>query len=320
MQHKYENESTQQCPLCKKDAATANDPEHGLMRFRCARCGTFEVSKEAMILSLPDQENLHLLSGVTREHCERYRKPILIPSENTKELRSRAPADGDVPEKAKRLLLGLKRMTEYPGQVVTCVGDKDYPLGYCRNDEEFDFLIRHLARQNLLQGFAPSSSGYFACISPGGWAAIESFKKPNIESDKVFVAMWINSEMDEAYGKGMQPAIEDDCGYKAIRIDTKDFLGDIVDEIIAEIRESRFIVADVTRQRQGVYFEAGYAQGMGLPVVWTCHEEEIGKVHFDTRQQNHIVWTSPEDLRKRLANRIRAVIGLGPHKTRSEAP
>jgi hypothetical protein len=45
-----------------------------------------------------------------------------------------------------------------------------------------------------------------------------------------------------------------------------------------------------------------------LPVIWTVRANCIDHVHFDTRQFAHIVWTTPDDLRVRLWNRIRAVI------------
>ena len=78
---------------------------------------------------------------------------------------------------------------------------------------------------------------------------------------------------------------------------------------MAEIKNSRFLVADVTGQRQGVYFEAGYAIGLGLPVIWSVHENDLENVHFDTRQYNHIVWNTADDLQGQLFNRVSAVIG-----------
>jgi hypothetical protein len=53
---------------------------------------------------------------------------------------------------------------------------------------------------------------------------------------------------------------------------------------------------------------AGFAMGLGIPVIWTVREDQIGQVHFDTRQYNHIVYDSAEDLRKKLHNRIAATI------------
>ena len=69
-------------------------------------------------------------------------------------------------------------------------------------------------------------------------------------------------------------------------------------EIIARIKESRFVVADVTQHRNGVYFEGGYAMGMGLPVIWMCHQDDLQKMHFDTSHLNHIVWSDLADLRE----------------------
>ena len=105
-------------------------------------------------------------------------------------------------------------------------------------------------------------------------------------------------------------------GFRPLRIDRKEHVNKIDDEIIAEIRRSRFLVADFTchpgSPRGGVYFEAGFALALGKPVIWTCRNDLIEHVHFDTRQFNHIVWASAEDLAERLRNRIGAVIGQGP--------
>ncbi len=61
-----------------------------------------------------------------------------------------------------------------------------------------------------------------------------------------------------------------------------------------------------------VYFEGGYAMGMGLPVIWTCHKDHIKTAHFDTNHLNHIVWDDVGEFRTSLANRILATIGRGP--------
>ncbi|MGO4195686.1 hypothetical protein AB4Z13_10000, partial [Rhizobium sp. YAF28] len=110
----------------------------------------------------------------------------------------------------------------------------------------------------------------------------------------------------------------------ALTIDQKEHSNKIDDEIIAEIRRSKFLIADFTCglvgsgegitaiPRGGVYYEAGFAQGLGIPVIWCCREDHINHVHFDTRQFNHITWKTPEELREKLKNRISAVLGDGP--------
>jgi nucleoside 2-deoxyribosyltransferase len=140
------------------------------------------------------------------------------------------------------------------------------------------------------------------------------------ETDQAFVAMWFSSSLDDAYTYGFEAAVRDN-GYRPMRIDKKEHANKIDDETIAEIRRSRFLIADFTCEltqygnkttavpRGGVYYEAGFAQGLGIPVIWTVRGDCIDYVHFDTRQYSHVVWDNPDDLREKLRNRIGAVIG-----------
>jgi nucleoside 2-deoxyribosyltransferase len=125
--------------------------------------------------------------------------------------------------------------------------------------------------------------------------------------------MWFNPLLRPDYDQGIEPAVSD-AGYQAIRVDAQEFNSDVVERIIAGIRESRFVVADVTGQRNGVYFEGGFALGLGLPVIWMCREDEVEKLHFDTRQLNHIVWKDSATIREKLSRRILATIGRGSAK------
>ena len=92
--------------------------------------------------------------------------------------------------------------------------------------------------------------------------------------------------------------------------------GQIDSEILEEIRRSRFLVADMTHgkggARGGVYFEAGYAMGLDIPVLFACRQDRFKEVHFDIRQYHHIVWSDPQELRTELIKRIEAVVGVGP--------
>lgn len=156
--------------------------------------------------------------------------------------------------------------------------------------------------------------------SAKGLERLDSLADQAVESDQAFVAMWFSPSLDDAFVSGFEAAIRDN-GYRAMRIDKKEHANKIDDEIIAEIRRSRFIVADFTCElfpgesdlvplpRGGVYYEAGFAQGLGIPVIWTVRTDCIDYVHFDTRQYAHVVWENPEDLRIKLRNRIGAVIG-----------
>jgi nucleoside 2-deoxyribosyltransferase len=151
-------------------------------------------------------------------------------------------------------------------------------------------------------------------------------------------------EMNNAYEKAIRPGIEflekneTEPRFKALRIDNKEHTNDINDEIIGEIRRSRFMVCDLTSYRGGVYFEAGFAYGLGLEVIYTCREDWIRSellrdetakeisvlydtnkrqisirkegIHFDLEHRNRIAWTEKdlETFASKLTNRIKAVV------------
>lgn len=140
---------------------------------------------------------------------------------------------------------------------------------------------------------------------------------------QAFVAMWFDPTMREAWRLGFAPAIRD-AGYEPFRIDGLQHNGKIDDAIVAAIKKSRFLIADFTcggvetesgfqpNPRGGVYYEAGLAHGLGMEVIFTCREDRMAWLHFDTRQFAHIVWKTPADLREQLYNRIAATLKEAP--------
>ena len=127
--------------------------------------------------------------------------------------------------------------------------------------------------------------------------------------------MWFDKSMHAPYSEGIMPAIRS-AGYEPIRIDTEHYTGLIVNQMLSEIRRSRFIVVDYTHEkdnaRGSVYFEAGFAQGLGLQVISTSRHDCVDYVHFDAKQFNHIVWKDAADLREQLQAQITALFGDGP--------
>ena len=140
-------------------------------------------------------------------------------------------------------------------------------------------------------------------------------KRKNQESKKVFVAMWFNEKVDFIYEQAVEPAIRE-CNYEPERIDRVEHNNIIDDEIIANIKQSKFIIADFTAEkdkpRGGVYYEAGFADGLGIPVIFTCRKDliENKEIHFDLEHRNFIWWeeNKMEDFKKKLINRIKATI------------
>ena len=189
-------------------------------------------------------------------------------------------------------------------------------------EEELRYLLNYLIKQGWLE-LASGAGGVDAkhvTITVAGYARLAELENVKTDSSRVFVAMWFDKSLDSVYDEAISPAIKN-MGYEAIRVDRRHHLDKIDDQIIAEIRRSRFIIADFTQggggARGGVYYEAGFAHGLNIPVIFTCREDMINHLHFDTRQYPHVVWNSPEELKMQLEDRIGAVIGDGPLKNRN---
>ena len=152
----------------------------------------------------------------------------------------------------------------------------------------------------------------FLAITPAGHSFLAD-RRIGVGAGAIgFCAMWFDASVQPLWDVAIEPAIRD-AGYASLRIDGKEHNNKIDDEILSSIRNAKFVVADFTGQRGGVYFEAGFAAGQGIPVIWLARKDEVANLHFDTRQYNHIDW-EPSNLslaRKRIADRIIATIGIG---------
>jgi nucleoside 2-deoxyribosyltransferase len=99
-------------------------------------------------------------------------------------------------------------------------------------------------------------------------------------------------------------------GYDVFIVDEENINSDktIPDAILAGIKKSKFCIADFTMHKNGVYFESGYAVGLGKQVIYICNEEDFEKAHFDIKQLQHIIYNDSEELENALIHKIEAWI------------
>ena len=188
--------------------------------------------------------------------------------------------------------------------------------------KEIETYLKYLDKRGWIKILGRYSSSSKGCLTVDGNIRLEELDYTISSSSQAFMAMWFDSSMDEAWELGFKPGIEK-AGYEPVRIDQRQHINKIDDEIISEIRRSRFVVADFTQgetgARGGVYYEAGFAHGLDIPVIFTCQKDWLKKIHFDIRQYNCITWER-DDLKKLqedLANRITAILGDGPGRSAS---
>lgn len=229
--------------------------------------------------------------------------PIEVP-QKIEDILNRFPST--VSERFDRTLKNLHHLSSHPGESICLDNKQAIPIFFAENEGAYIFFRNALQDDGLIE---ISNAAGCITLTAKGWNRIAEIER-NIagkNSNQGFVAMAFDKTLDCIYKNGIERAINEN-GYTSRRMDLKEHNEKICDAIIAEIRKSRFIVADFTLQRSGVYFEAGYALGLGIPVIWTCKESDKENLHFDTRQYNHILWGNELDLYKRLGVRIKATI------------
>jgi hypothetical protein len=313
--------------------------DHGFF-IKCKACGEFVVTyKDDVNLKsarLRSEWNATHLSALLREQTCRGLPPFwlrygmdpygpldwhapLAPID-LEELLQRWPRT--VSERIDRTLCNFASLSGYGGDRITINSDDDNALAFAKNIGEAIFHRQALVDQGYaVVGFEAGTPNREVKITPKGWARVEEITRGKSDQhNPVFVAMWFGGEeqqeaMDAAFQQAIHPAIED-AGYKAERVDLVQHNDWIMDKVLGLIRAAPFVVADFTGNRNGVYFEAGFARGLGIPVIHTCHAKELDNAHFDTRQLNHVTWESIDELRLKLHHRIVGSIGRGPFRHR----
>jgi hypothetical protein len=204
----------------------------------------------------------------------------------------------------------LYESLEFDDQQFEIDTDKTYPLLAARSQNEYWFWLTKTAELGYLEFIG--SGGDIAVYQPtlSGWKLAAELKQLSPKGNQAFVAMFFADSMNSTWLGGLKPAIEK-SGYLPMMLKEVQHNDNINDKIIAEIRRSALVVVDFTEQKGGSYFEAGFALGLGIPVIWCCNSSERDKLHFDTRQYNHIFYHSPEELLVLLYDRIQATVPIG---------
>lgn len=299
--------NTKHCWICNGAFADPFPVRGDTVEIDCTTCGQYVITGSiyASRFPLPDSERFRFSYWNKMRQLE-GREPLRIDSTSLSVILPTLP-NPPTHEKSKILLLSLTRLHPIPGQRFQIDAFREYSLACARDLNELQFYARGLIQDAYLES-NPKVSNTPYLITHAGWDAAAKLAVEGPISKTAFVAMRFKDDMLALWAPVFSEAIKH-AGFEP-RLASDPVHNDRIDaKIVADIRQSRFVVADVTWGSQGVYFEAGYALALGRPVIWTCRRDrEKDDMHFDTRQYNHILWDGPDDLRDQLYYRIAATI------------
>lgn len=338
------------CYFCdSKIIVSRNDHSGKPMIYKCPRCGHVELTEEAafMIQRQPStKEQNRIISIVIRNEYERRgQKPSAGPltTEDLPQIIKQYRPLGAL-ERMDKALENLEKASIYIGYKMKLNLDNEFPYYHCFYTNELYSILCFLCQEGFIHAVDSNNPHNGLSIATKGYERLRELKRLRKDSRQCFVAMWLAPEINHVYEDAIKPAIEyiengeAQPRFEAVKIDNVEHTNDINDEIIAAIRRSRFMVCDLTGYRGGVYFEAGFAYGLGLEVIYTCREDwirsdelkdkkgnhikelfdsnrnkvEVKKegIHFDLEHRNRISWVENdlEGFKDKLKKRIQAVI------------
>ena len=150
-----------------------------------------------------------------------------------------------------------------------------------------------------------------------GWGQYEQEKRGEFEGSYGFIAMQFDEpDLDDFVQDVMKPVIKESAGYDLVDMRNVPRAG-IIDNIMRiRIRDSAFVIADLTHDNHGAYWEAGYAEGLGKPVIYICERTKFDNegTHFDTNHCTTVLWSKddPEGFGEKLVATLRRSLDRSP--------
>lgn len=311
------------CPVCN---ALLRPPTHSSqsreIAANCPRCGQFAVTDEALALLSENIRKKPFRWAITSHAIRRLQKThdgiprimqAWLQSVWLQESLPKPQEQGDT------FIQHLGGDDVAAGDWLTCdplataaiIGTADDPKTV--ETQRFLYVVEGLKNQGLIeQRKEPTgalANGYRLTFR--GWTHLDEIRRRSVDNRLAFMAMQFgDAELEKNVERCFRPAVARTGFELRVLSGPQQRAGSIDDQLRVALHTARFVLADLTHGNNGAYWEAGFAEGLGRPVIYTCRETEwkTRKTHFDTNHLRHVIWNSTdlESAASQLVNMIRA--------------
>ena len=287
------------CPICRMELMAEMRPNGDAVDVLCHNCGSFRLSGTLSAMlekgEFSKRERARISHGMRR----RGGSPLLTTDSAESILRgTELPAASTLRD---NLLMHIASELMAPGESMELWAlALRAPIG-ALSATSARWAIEQAVAAQLLEGMPIKPLGgddgfrlVEATLTVYGWARVEELLREAKDSNKAFMAMKFGDpQLDAVFREHFKPAVSQ-TGFELMRLDDEPRAGLIDDRLRLEIRTSRFMVADLSHANAGAYWEAGFAEGLGRPVIYTCRKDVFDnpetKPHFDTNHYLTVVW------------------------------
>jgi hypothetical protein len=282
--------------------------------FDCPQCGPFGLTRQAEFMLdtlLTNARKRATLSHGIRKTPSYGPETTLFDLEGCK----RIVDAGVLPtphEQGDNLIRWLGANLAGPGATVRVSFPDHGRITEAQSEAAFRFVVVGLANAGLLRDeplIGPGAVSDVTLTFPG-WERFEELRR-GAQSNRAFMAMeYGDTRLDRLVNEHFRIAVGQ-TGFELRRLGDEEPAGLIDDRLRVEIQSAGFLIVDLTHGNRGAYWEAGYAEGLGKPVIYTCEHSKFGEgSHFDTNHHLHVLWDEAaiDVAMRKLKATIRATI------------
>lgn len=316
------------CPVClnrHSESANVTSGADGLGHLiDCPVCGRFYVPRTAWDDYLDPQSHVGgKLSEVARARLAHVVKTWTASSRPslTSDFLERFTNDGcPGPSPAEQATEAIRFVGDFvskTGEHLDRLPPEFYAVIGASNPTMAGRLATELQQRGLLDGVPvkPPPDLLGVGLTLDGWERYEAEKRGRVAGNYGFIAMQFDDGvLDPFVEQVVKPTVRDEIGYDLVDMRNVARAG-VIDNIMrAQIRDAAFVIVDLTHDNSGAYWEAGYAEGLGKPVIYICERSKFDETHFDTNHCTTVLWSADdgEDFGRELIATLRRSLNLFP--------
>lgn len=310
------------CPVCRDVAVEREIPQGLRTYFDCENCGYFAASSSVLATTLTlDARRLSPVKYAALSHrirlmCDQTEEAPLITTDTVKgdDLRLPSPA------------VQASNIIRYFGDQIVETGEpsRNPPKSFTAkvgspNRAAALRIVRQLVDSGRLM---VANQSYLSTadepdgidLTLKGWEDWEQEQRGKFAGKYGFMALKFGDpELDDFQRNVIKPAT---LSLGFVLEDMRDAAkAGVIDNVMREkIRDASFVLVDLTHANEGAYWEAGYAEGLGKPVLYLCKQSVFADrgTHFDTNHCTTVLWDAEnrELFSEDLVATLRRSLGL----------
>lgn len=295
-------------------------------RIACPVCGQYDISGTAIAEIIGGEpaspEQCAAMSHYIRRRQQGDSFPLITSDQLAEQKKAlRFPS---VVEQSDNIIEWLGNALKSPGDRVLPNLKKIAAIAGCPDEKSAKMHLSELIKADIVDesvtrlevgGGIEIDNGIR--LTHSGWLYFQEIEEQRRSSTHAFLATGYGDLSVVGFiDKCFRPAVKQ-TGFVLERMDENPIAGVMDNRMQLLIRQSRFLVVDITGGNNGAYWEAGYAFGMGKPVIYTCRKKEWDDLHipdtrphFDVNHHTSVIWEqdSPKKAEQELKDIIRNTI------------